>query len=179
MTLPEGHGSTGRSVFNKLRELKTLHEHSWDPAIMKRDAPVKLDDEVEEKFARMERERAGNVAKSRSKFKAKLWMKHKRKVLNNQKPNAIADMALICAKLKEGKNHIGLVGAGTNTPVEIHWTNIDDAHYAAHWSDNVIHDTLRVEANNRDSTKPRPFHATMAAYVAEKQRLAGKATVSA
>ena len=142
--LPKGHGDVGRSIYGKLREYKKLHELSWDPESMRK--------ENGELVARKDR----------------------RKILNDQKPNVIADMAVVLDKLNRDPDNIGLAGVGQGTTVEVLWTNMQDAYYASEWPENVLHDSLKSSHNNRDPTKMRPFNKKMSEYVALKQRMEAK-----
>lgn len=79
--------------------------------------------------------------------------------ISNQKANAIADIAAVLGKIgtAEGEE-IGIKGTTSSTQelvqagakVEVKWTNLLDAEFAETWSDNVVHDKLEWENNNRD-----------------------------
>lgn len=72
--------------------------------------------------------------------------------ISDQKANTVADIATVLGKIgtPEGEA-IGLKSnPDTETPVEVRWTNVQDAEFAQTWSENVVHDTLEWEKNHRD-----------------------------
>ncbi|KAI1330507.1 transcriptional regulation of mitochondrial recombination-domain-containing protein [Xylariaceae sp. FL0255] len=130
---PEGQAEVGRSVYQRLRECKKLHEYSWGDEILR--------DPKNPKAFRSKHERG--------------------KALNNQRPNTIADMAAVLGGLGKGNRIIlkdenqtaesGTEGITTvlNSEGEsekslvnatIWWTNEFDRNYAKEWSANVTHE---------------------------------------
>jgi hypothetical protein len=118
-----GAGEVGRSVFQKLRELRHLHEVSWGS-----QAP---------EFYRMDR-------------------KERSIALNDQKANAVADLACVLSGAGAG-NRMWILEGGQPTrkdrdvlnprpeqarwlaPVTVHWGAEGDMKFALEWSENVTH----------------------------------------
>src|SRR4051794_6165452 len=81
--------------------------------------------------------------------------KKRGRLINDQKANSVADIAAVLGKIgtPEG-DEIGLKGAMEKgkdlTKVEVKWINLLDAQFAETWSENVVHDKLDWEKNNRD-----------------------------
>jgi hypothetical protein len=69
---PEGQGEVGRSVYQRLRECKKLHEYAWDDSVL-----------------------YGANGKTRTK-------RERGRCLNNQRANTIADMAAVLGGLGKG-----------------------------------------------------------------------------
>lgn len=131
-----GNGAVGRSVFQKLRELKHLHEVAWDD-----DFLYKRPDEytVEDKKQIAKAEKNGNTHRP---------MRNKQdrgRALNGQKPNSIADIAVVLAgagrgnKIAQGE---GAEGKKELMDVTVQWANDQDRGFAEKWSDNVSHGLL-------------------------------------
>lgn len=130
---PEGQGEVGRSVFQRLRECRKLHEYAWDDSV--------LYGENGKTLTRHERGRR----------------------LNDQRANTIADMAAVLGGLGKGNKIVvkdaaeqgGSVGetataneGKTATTSEgktllqttVWWVNELDRNYAKKWTDNVKHE---------------------------------------
>lgn len=162
---PEGYGEVGRSVFQRLRECKTLHELSWG------------DD--------MFYDKDGNPLS-----------KHERgKKLNNQKANAIADMAAVLGGKGKGnkiwtamaddkpedlanveaadEKNVKKDDEGTKALVkaEVWWVNDQDRNFARRWPSNVTHHRFNEarleEFSVEDDTEDGP--SAPAELVAEEQ----------
>ncbi|KAL6871883.1 transcriptional regulation of mitochondrial recombination domain-containing protein [Trichoderma novae-zelandiae] len=135
-----GQGSIGRSVFQKLRELKHLHEVAWSDE-MRHKRPEEYNSQDKKKIAE-EKEKGFDYQPIRSK-------KERGIALNAQKKNAIADMAYVLAGGGRGNK---LVTAETDkgdkelVDVTVNWANDQDKKYAESWSENVTHSLLEVPA---------------------------------
>lgn len=130
----EGDGAIGRSVFQKLRELKHLHEVAWpDDFRYKTPDNYTSDDKRRVKKA----EANGNV------YRPMRDRREKGIALNAQKPNAIADMAAVLAGAGRG-NRIFQGDTPQSKPelqpAVIQWANDQDRKYAEEWSANVFHE---------------------------------------
>lgn len=135
-----GHGEVGRSVFQKLRELKHLHEVAWGD-----DMLYKTYDE----YTEQEKKGAEKAMKEGRVPGRPIRSKRERGIaINAQKKNSIADMAVVLAgkgpgnkmklkNLEEGGE--GLAG------VTVRWANNYDRNYAAKWSHNVAHEFVEGE----------------------------------
>ncbi|KAI0969382.1 hypothetical protein F4678DRAFT_172949 [Xylaria arbuscula] len=128
----DGQGEVGRSVYQRLRECKKLHEYSWDDAL--------LYDEGGKTLTTRERGRR----------------------LNDQRANTIADVAAVLGGLGKGNKIVVTEGeeaaaekdadavavpAANDTGKTLHsatvwWTDIQDRNYAQRWTKNVSHETL-------------------------------------
>ncbi|KAI5926388.1 transcriptional regulation of mitochondrial recombination-domain-containing protein [Camillea tinctor] len=137
---PEGLGLVGRSVFSRLRECKKLHEFSWDDSIF-------YDPDTKRPWT----------------------LKERGQVLNDQKANAVADMAAVLSGIGKG-NKIWVPDAAAIAELEaegkevaqvaeddqvevtkpdgtvghliktqIFWTNEEDRKFAESWPENVSH----------------------------------------
>ncbi|KAF4510351.1 hypothetical protein G6O67_002244 [Ophiocordyceps sinensis] len=146
---PAGMGSVGRSVFQKLRELKHLHEVSW-PDEFRYKAPSEYTQEDERKIAD-EKEKGKVYQPIRTKA-------DRGNALNAQKKNVIADMAVVLAGKGAG-NKLAVAesaskGAGNKlavaeskeaasgdelVAVTVKWSNDQDMGFAEAWSSNVTH----------------------------------------
>ncbi|TFB00831.1 hypothetical protein CCMA1212_007247 [Trichoderma ghanense] len=135
-----GQGSIGRSVFQKLRELKHLHEVAWGDE-MRHKRPEEYTSQDKKKIAE-EKEKGFDYQPIRSK-------KERGLALNAQKKNAIADIAYVLAGGGRGNK---LVTAETEAgdkelvDVTVNWANDQDKKYAESWSKNVTHSLLEVPA---------------------------------
>ncbi|RYP91013.1 hypothetical protein DL770_002843 [Monosporascus sp. CRB-9-2] len=137
--LPPGYGEVGRSVFQRLRECKSLHELAWDD-----DTLYGEDGRTLTKHERGER-------------------------LNDQKANTIADMAAVLGGAGKGNKMrlepidddapeaVELVDARAGKPAKaarasdlvdgllkttVFWSNGLDKNFAAEWPANVTHATF-------------------------------------
>ncbi|KAH0597143.1 hypothetical protein MHUMG1_05453 [Metarhizium humberi] len=134
---PEGQGAVGRSVYQKLRELKHLHEVSWTDEFRYK-SPQEFTAADKKKIA--QEKASGNGYKPvRSKAERGI-------ALNAQKTNSIADMAAVLAGHGNG-NEIAVANTATDGPpdpiqVSIRWANDQDKEYAEAWSKNVTHTLL-------------------------------------
>lgn len=128
-----GQGSVGRSVFQKLRELKHLHEVAWtDEFRYKRPEEFSVADK--KKIAE-EEAKGRNYRPVRSK-------KERGIALNAQKKNAIADMAVVLAGEGRGNRIVANQaeeGAKQLHDVTVSWSNDQDREFAESWSKNVTH----------------------------------------
>ena len=139
--LPKGRGDAGRSVFQKLRELKHLHEVSWGSETF-----LKTEDQLvkQEKAAvtRAEKESKPTPVFAKTKFQ-------RGRALNAQKTNTVADMAAVLAGKGPG-NMIRIKhteggarqqqGSQRLLGVTVSWSNDLDKEYAESWTENVIHE---------------------------------------
>ncbi|KAI0110484.1 transcriptional regulation of mitochondrial recombination-domain-containing protein [Nemania sp. FL0031] len=127
---PEGQGEVGRSVFQRLRECKKLHEYSWDDSL--------LFGETKRTLTRRERGHA----------------------LNDQRANTIADMAAVLGGLGKGNRILlgdvapPVAAALTGEESEltamdegkalvratVWWADALDRNYAKKWTKNVQHE---------------------------------------
>ncbi|KAH7360714.1 transcriptional regulation of mitochondrial recombination-domain-containing protein [Rhexocercosporidium sp. MPI-PUGE-AT-0058] len=177
---PPGAGTTGLSVFQKLREYRRRHELEWGDE-------VRLDEE-------------GNARK----------LKDRAKAICDQKANSVADIATVLNMLAvpppstrvkrkdalrpgdEGfdpevyaaqraermkpqmkKLNIGLIGAESGTKVEILWNDIHDAEFAEKWAENVEHSLMPPPTPQSKRWAQRKEHAALrAGEIAAKQELA-------
>ncbi|KAG5953249.1 hypothetical protein E4U58_000502 [Claviceps cyperi] len=136
--LPKKQGEVGLSVYQKLRELKHLHEVCWGDEIM-----FKRHWELTEKQTR-KAERRKAQGKSYGIARTK---EERADALNRQKPNAIADMAVVLSGQGKGNKMVLTSGNGGQDesearllPVTIRWMHDYDKDYAEFWSDNVTHE---------------------------------------
>jgi hypothetical protein len=142
-----GQGSIGRSVFQKLRELKHLHEVSWGDDVFYKSPEEytayekkKVDDyekAAEEAYDAEETESADVKPYRPVRSKAERGA-----ALNAQKPNSVADMAAVLSGLGKGNKMLLDARKETLADVTIQWTSELDREYAEEWSDNVTHDVL-------------------------------------
>jgi len=143
---PQGRGNVGRSVFQKLRELKHLHEVSWPE-----DMRLKTKDE----YTKEDIKRIKN-AKEEGRTYVPVRTKRQRGVaLCAQKKNSIADMAAVLAGGGRG-NKIVASEEGELVPVTVNWANDQDKRYAESWSDNVTHGLVEKPAYVLDDAAPEP-----------------------
>jgi hypothetical protein len=129
----EGGGTVGRSVFQKLREFRKLHEVSWS------DELLKSEEEKDGKRATLTRRERGQA-------------------IGNQRANTVADMAAVLSGAGRG-NHIWVdsdadADADADATAEdaaqvskelakvtIYWANEEDQQFAD-WTANVSHEVL-------------------------------------
>lgn len=133
ISFPAGQGSVGRSVFQKLRELKHLHEVAWDEEFRYK-RPEEFSAADKKKIA--EEEKEGKIFRP-------IRSKQERGVaLNRQKANSIADMAAVLGGLGRGNKLIlneSEGGEKTLLDVTVSWANDQDREFAEEWSSNVTH----------------------------------------
>ncbi|KAI0405725.1 transcriptional regulation of mitochondrial recombination-domain-containing protein [Xylaria palmicola] len=143
--LPEGQGEVGRSVFQRLRECKKLHEYSWDDSLL------------------------FDSKGSSGRGHRTLTVRERGRRLNDQRANTIADMAAVLAGLGKGnKIVVGEAPAAaaaegeaeaegqrmetqdgapvvadegkTLVQATIWWADALDRNYAEKWTKNVTHE---------------------------------------
>lgn len=148
---PEGRGNVGRSVFQKLRELKHLHEVSW---------PEELRHKAEDEYTKDDIKRV-KAAKADGRVHIPMRNKRERGVaLNAQRKNSIADLAVVLAG--EGRGNKVLLSEGGLVPVTVNWANDQDKRHAESWSDNVTHGLSEEPAyvlGNPETGVPEPVQA--------------------
>ncbi|KAH7160009.1 transcriptional regulation of mitochondrial recombination-domain-containing protein [Dactylonectria estremocensis] len=135
ISLPTGQGSIGRSVFQKLRELKHLHEVAWDDEF--RYKPL-------EEYTPADKKRIAEEEKKGNPGYRPIRTKQERGIaLNRQKPNAVADMAAVLSGVGRGNKIVTSESADgieqQLMEVTVNWANDQDREYAYEWSDNVTH----------------------------------------
>ncbi|KAK2592523.1 hypothetical protein QQS21_009768 [Conoideocrella luteorostrata] len=131
---PKGQGEVGRSVYQKLRELKHLHEVAWTDGFRYK-RPEQFTDAEKKKIAE-EKAKGQEYRPVRSKSERGI-------ALNAQRTNSIADMAVVLSGHGNG-NKISDAGKPAEgglelVPVSISWANDQDKEYAEMWSNNVTH----------------------------------------
>ncbi|KAH6890418.1 transcriptional regulation of mitochondrial recombination-domain-containing protein [Thelonectria olida] len=135
ISFPAGEGSVGRSVFQKLRELKHLHEVAWDNEFRYK-RPEEYTTADKKKIA--EEEKKGNAGYRPIRTKEERGI-----ALNRQRPNSIADMAAVLSGLGAGNKMVtSLAAEGVEKgllDVTVSWVNDQDKNYAEEWSNNVTH----------------------------------------
>ncbi|KAI0453261.1 transcriptional regulation of mitochondrial recombination-domain-containing protein [Xylaria acuta] len=133
---PDGQGEVGRSVYQRLRECKKLHEYSWDDSVL-----------------------YGEDGRT-------LTKRERGRRLNDQRANTIADMAAVLGGLGKGNKIVvadedaeGTDAAGgegraeSAAPVAVDegktllqatvwWTDGLDKNYACKWTKNVNHELI-------------------------------------
>lgn len=130
---PEGQGAIGRSVYQKLRELKHLHEVAWTDEF-RHKRPEEFTAADKKKIAE-EKVKGNEYQPIRSKVERGI-------ALNAQKTNSIADMAAVLAGHGNGSQVVAkeaTEGEAELVPVSIRWANDQDKEYAESWSENVTH----------------------------------------
>lgn len=133
-----GDGEVGRSVFQKLRELKHLHEVNW-PESLRHKTPDQYNDRDK---------KAVEKAKEEGRKHHPMRSKRERGVaLNAQKKNAIADMAAVLSGVGPGNKIKSTPEDGTEVlaGVTVRWSNNLDRNYARQWSENVAHEFVHGE----------------------------------
>lgn len=141
ISFPEGQGSVGRSVFQKLRELKHLHEVNWAP-----DFRLKTPDE----YTDGDKEAVENAEKEGRDFTPVRTRKDRGVALNKQKANTIADMAAVLAGQGKG-NKMTEAKEGALVGVTVSWRTDLDQNYATEWSDNVSHNLFSDMAESLEA----------------------------
>lgn len=134
--LPKGAGDVGRAVFQKLRELKHLHEVAWDDSLLYKK-PIEYNEAERKAAARRAAEEEPEPRFTRSKAERGM-------ALNAQKANSIADMAAVLGGGGAGNKIKSTETLGLKVPVRVVWSDIGDAGYAEKWPRNVTH-TQEVE----------------------------------
>lgn len=141
--LGPGQGVVGRSIFQKLRELKHLHEVAWDDADV-RPRPESEFSKADHKEAARAREQGRDYSPHRTK-------RQRGVALNAQKKNSIADLAAVLAGQGRGNkvvvNGDAAAEVGGNPElltVTVNWANDQDKNYAQEWSPNVTHGLFEV-----------------------------------
>jgi hypothetical protein len=136
---PAGQGAVGRSVYQKLRELKHLHEVSWSDEIR-----YKRPDEYSDK----EKALAKKASEEGREFKVIRTRIQRGQALNAQKPFSIADMAVVLAGQGAGNKLVKDEVAGVKQLVDVtvRWANDEDKKNASEWSSNVTHELFEEPA---------------------------------
>ncbi|KAH8171931.1 transcriptional regulation of mitochondrial recombination domain-containing protein [Sarocladium implicatum] len=138
INFPKGQGSVGRSVFQKLRELKHLHEVNWAS-----DFRYKTPDE----YTEGDKQAVANAEAEGREFTPLRTKKDRGMALNRQKANTIADMAAVLAGQGKGNRMAEVSGVEAEAEaklldVTISWRNTLDQNYAMEWTDNVSHELI-------------------------------------
>ena len=131
IALPAGAGAAGRTVYQKLRELKHLHEVAWTEEVRYK-TPDEFTDK--QKLRHAEEEAKGNSYRP-------IRTKQERGIaLNAQKANSIADIAAVLAGQGRG-NKVAAADGGAEDLVQVtvNWANDLDKGFAESWSTNVTH----------------------------------------
>lgn len=148
----------GRSVFQKLRELKHLHEVNWDDDFLYKRP---------EEFSTEDKKRIAEAEKKGQTHRPMRNKKDRGVALNAQKTNAIADMAVVLAGAGRG-NRMVTSEAKEGSPellgVTVEWANDQDREYAEDWSANVSH---KLFENFEYSTVEEPTIETPAEATTE------------
>ena len=136
INFPEGQGNVGRSVFQKLRELKHLHEVSWSEEVFYHD-PIEYN--TKQKMMAAEKHTNGQT------YQLTRHRRHRAKAINRQRLNSIADMAAVLSGQGKG-NEVKAVTEGEEAEslmsVTISWANDQDREYAQKWTENVTHEVF-------------------------------------
>ncbi|RTE70535.1 hypothetical protein BHE90_015075 [Fusarium euwallaceae] len=148
ISFPEGQGSAGRSVFQKLRELKHLHEVAWDNEFRYKRP---------EEFTAADRKRIAEEEKKGNPGYRPIRTKQERGIaLNAQKPNSVADMAAVLGGLGRGNKIVTNEAAEGEEQklldVTVSWANDQDREYAEKWSGNVTHELFENPAYFSEKT---------------------------
>ncbi|KAG6007963.1 hypothetical protein E4U21_005324 [Claviceps maximensis] len=143
---PKGQGEVGRSVYQRLRELKHLHEVAWtDEFRYKRP----------EEFTSIDKKK---IAEEKAKGKEYRPVRSKAErgiALNAQRTNSIADMAVVLAGKGNG-NKVRTASSAKSAepelvPVSVSWANDQDREYAEAWSTNVTHELFERDTDQSGS----------------------------
>lgn len=134
-----GQGSVGRSVLQKLRELKHLHEVAWTDEL-RHKRPEEFSSQDKKKIAE-EKDKGIDYQPIRSKQERGI-------ALNAQKKNAIADIAAVLAGQGRGNKIVAAESEGGKELVDVtvSWANDQDKKFAESWSKNVSHSLFEVPA---------------------------------
>ncbi|CAM1502902.1 Fc.00g076780.m01.CDS01 [Cosmosporella sp. VM-42] len=168
---PAGQGSVGRSVFQKLRELKHLHEVAWDDEFRYKRP---------EEFTAADRKRIAEEEKKGNPNYRPVRTKEERGIaLNRQKSNSIADMAAVLSGMGRGNKLITSAPEEAETQlmeVTVSWANDLDKEFAEEWSNNVTHELFETPSYVSGG-KPKDVVAAPAATTepaAEKEAVEAK-----
>ncbi|KAI1744030.1 transcriptional regulation of mitochondrial recombination-domain-containing protein [Xylaria scruposa] len=127
---PDGQGEVGRSVFQRLRECKKLHEYSWDDSVLYGEGGQTL------------------------------TVRQRGRRLNDQRANTVADMAAVLGGLGKGNKIVvteesadkaeGQAESAAPVAVDdegktllqatVWWADALDKNYAQKWTKNVTHE---------------------------------------
>ncbi|OTA81914.1 hypothetical protein M434DRAFT_401189 [Hypoxylon sp. CO27-5] len=146
---PEGYGEVGRSVYQRLRECKTLHELAWGDdmsyagdgkPLSKHERGKKLNDQKANTIADMAAV-LGGTGKGN-----KIWMPI------TENPEELANLAADDEKnVKEDKQ-----GVKALVKTQVWWLDDQDRNFAESWSSNVSHhrfdEALLEELGVRENT---------------------------
>ncbi|KAM4055282.1 transcriptional regulation of mitochondrial recombination [Hirsutella rhossiliensis] len=133
---PAGMGSVGRSVFQKLRELKHLHEVSW---------PDEFRYKHESEYTEADKRKIADEKANGRSYRPVRSKADRGNALNAQKKNVIADMAVVLAGKGAGNKVVVTKSAdagkedGQLVAVTVKWSNDQDMEFAEVWSHNVTH----------------------------------------
>lgn len=137
---PKGAGAVGRTVFQKLRELKHLHEVSWDDSLLFKTPLEYSQDEKRWAAKRKPEDEPLKIVRTKA---------QRGKALNRQKANSVADLAAVLAGEGRGNKIVtpaeGDKGQQKLMDITVSWADIKDMGYAESWSDNVTHTDLVEE----------------------------------
>ncbi|OAA53438.1 hypothetical protein ISF_08791 [Cordyceps fumosorosea ARSEF 2679] len=136
IAFPRGAGAVGVAAFQKLRELKHLHEVSWDDTLLYKK-PIEYTETEKKAVARRAAEGEAPPLFTRTKAE-------RGKALNAQKTNSIADIAAVLGGAGAGNKIVSRDGKGPSRRVEVKvtWANILDAGHAQKWTRNVSHSEM-------------------------------------
>lgn len=142
---PKGQGAVGRSVFQKLRELKHLHEVSWPEDVYYKD---------EGEYTTKEAKKAAEAKEEGRPFQKLRTVKTRGKALCAQKKNSIADLAVVLAGQGRGNKVLVDAKQAELMPVTVKWANDQDKNYAVEWSGNVTHGVFEEPSYVAGETSP-------------------------
>ncbi|KAM3480198.1 hypothetical protein MY8738_005094 [Beauveria namnaoensis] len=135
--LPHGAGKVGRTVFQKLRELKHLHEVSWGDSLFYK-TPLEYTENQKKAAAKRAAENGPEIRFPRTKAE-------RGRALNAQKANSVADIAVVLSGAGAGnkiKYSTEEDGPKKLLEVKVNWSNIQDTGYAKKWTSNVKHSKM-------------------------------------
>lgn len=153
---PEGSGEVGRSVFQRLRECKTLHELSWSDdmfydkdgkPLSKHERGKKINDQKANTIADMAAVLGGKGKGN------KIW-----KSVSQDSPAALTDAEASSEESPKKDEE----GTDELVKAEVWWMNDQDRNYANKWPANVTHhlfneamlEKLSPEENAEEQTAP-------------------------
>ncbi|OTA66648.1 hypothetical protein K449DRAFT_430961 [Hypoxylon sp. EC38] len=154
---PEGYGEVGRSVFQRLRECKTLHELAWGDDMFYAEDGKPLS--KHERGKRLNDQKANTIADMAAVLGGtgkgnKIWMPM------TENPEELANLAADDEKnVKEDKQ-----GVKALLKTQVWWLNDQDRNFAESWPSNVSHhrfdeailEELGVRANTDGEILPSP-----------------------